>query len=200
MPARERVLTDAEAILHARTEPSAFRVIFERHYATIHRYLNRRLGAPTADDLASETFAIAFNRRASYDPSVPHARPWLYGIAANLIRHHRRSERRRLFALARSAEHTFSEDQIEAADERIAAQERAPLLARAMAVLRPGDREVLLLFAWEELSYAQIALALSIPEGTVRSRLNRARRKVRELLAGIGQQGDDANPWREDGG
>lgn len=200
MPARERILTDAEAILWARTEPSAFRVIFERHYAAIHRYLNRRLGEPTADDLASETFAIAFNRRASYDPSVPHARPWLYGIAANLIRHHRRSERRRLFALARSAERVFSDDEIEAVEERMVAQELAPSLARVLANLRSGDREVLLLFAWEELSYAQIALALGIPEGTVRSRLNRARRRVRELLVDIGQLEDDANSWREDRG
>lgn len=187
MVLKERLLTDAEVLVRARTDPSAFRAIFDRHFAAIHRYLNRRLGVGPADDLAAETFAIAFDRRGSYDRSWPNARPWLYGIAANLIRQHRRVERRRLLAYARAVERSSSRDDIEDADERIAAQRAAPQLAKALSSLKAGDREVLLLFAWEGLSYAEIALAIGIPEGTVRSRLNRARLRVRERIGTVEQ-------------
>jgi RNA polymerase sigma factor (sigma-70 family) len=197
---KEQLMSDAEAIVRARSEPSAFRAVFDRHFAAIHRYLNRRLGEATADDLAAETFAIAFHRRDSYDVSWPNARPWLYGIAANLIRHHARAERRRLLAYARSAEPSWSEAETEAVDERIDAQRLGPMLAVALASLRPGEREVLLLFAWEGLPYAGIAIAIGIPEGTVRSRLNRARKKVRELLPDIGQLADEDNPSGDDDG
>jgi RNA polymerase sigma-70 factor (ECF subfamily) len=68
----------------------------------------------------------------------------------------------------------------------VTAQATRPLLTAALAALPPGDRDVLLLIAWEQLTYVEVSRALGIPVGTVRSRLNRARRKVRQVLAGTG--------------
>ena len=87
--------TDAAIIERSLTQPEAFATIFDRYSDDIHRYVARRLGAEIADDLMSETFIIAFRRRNRYDVSHPAARPWLYGIATNLVGNHRRSEARR---------------------------------------------------------------------------------------------------------
>jgi RNA polymerase sigma-70 factor (ECF subfamily) len=64
----------------------------------IHRYVARRLDVHAADDIAAETFTIAFRGRHRYDLARSNARPWLYGIATNLIGRHRRDERRKLRA------------------------------------------------------------------------------------------------------
>jgi RNA polymerase sigma-70 factor (ECF subfamily) len=170
--------TDAEAILASREEPEAFVLVFDRHFAAIHRYLHRRVGKELADDLAAETFAQAFQARHRFDARYEGARPWLYGIASNLLRHHRRDEERQLRAYARTGV-----DPIETSSPMPAgADSVAPQLAGALAALRGSDREVLLLFAWAELDYREIAEALAIPVGTVRSRLSRARAQVRRLL------------------
>ncbi|MFJ8975932.1 RNA polymerase sigma factor [Streptomyces sp. NPDC102282] len=171
---------DAETITRSLREPELFAGLYDRHAADIHRYTARRLGEGAADDITAETFLIAFRTRARYDPSHRLARPWLYGIAANLIGKHRRSEVRALKALARTGEDPVAASWSERSDDRIAVQ--APL-AGALAALSPGDRHVLLLVAWADLGYQEVADALGIPLGTVRSRLNRARRKVREALS-----------------
>ncbi|MFH9616863.1 RNA polymerase sigma factor [Streptomyces pratensis] len=160
-------------------EPELFAGLYDRHAADIHRYTTRRLGEGAADDITAETFLVAFRTRARYDPSRRLARPWLYGIAANLIGKHRRSEVRALRALARTGVDPVAASWSERSDDRIAVQ--APL-AGALAALSPGERHVLLLFAWADLGYQEVADALGIPLGTVRSRLNRARRKVSEAL------------------
>jgi RNA polymerase sigma-70 factor, ECF subfamily len=82
--------TDAEAIGASRTEPERFAEIFHRHFTEIHRYIGRRLGPEIAENVAAETFTVAFHGRHRHDLTRPDARPWLYGIAANLIRQHRR--------------------------------------------------------------------------------------------------------------
>ncbi len=140
-----------------------------------------------ADDLAQETFAVAFERRSSFNPSHESARPWLFGIAGNLLRHHGRTERRQLLAYARSGVDPASDPGFEAAEDRVDAGALGPALARALASLRHRDREVLLLHAWADLSYEEIARALGVPVGTVRSRLFRARRRIRKRLGEIGQ-------------
>jgi RNA polymerase sigma factor (sigma-70 family) len=180
-------LTDAEIIASSGPDPGQFALIFDRHFAAIHRYLHRRVGRELAEDLAAETFAVALRRRAGYDPHRADARPWLFGIAANLLRHHRRTERRQLVAYARTGADRVSEGGFEAADERVDADAAGPALAGALGALKPWDREVLLLHAWADLTYQEIADALSIPVGTVRSRLARARGRVRELLSANGQ-------------
>ncbi|MFE9103871.1 RNA polymerase sigma factor [Actinomadura geliboluensis] len=174
---------DAALIERSLREPEVFAALYDRHAPAVHRYVRRRLGDQAADDVVAETFLAAFRRRGRYDPDRPDALPWLYGIAANLIGKHRRSETRMLRALARTGADPVT-DPMEGADTRVSASASSRALAGALAGLSARDRDVLLLVAWADLSYQQVAEALSIPLGTVRSRLNRARRKVREALGG----------------
>jgi RNA polymerase sigma-70 factor (ECF subfamily) len=177
--------TDREAIAASLNDPRAFVIVFERHFDAIFRYLLRRVGRARAEELASETFTTAFAVRHRFDASAWGARPWLYGIAVNLLRHHYRSEERELRAYARSAVDPLGFD--DSPLEHIEAEATAARVAEALAELTPVEREVLLLYAWADLSYAEIAQAIDVPVGTVRSRLNRARRHVRELLGASGQ-------------
>ena len=181
-----QTLTDAQIIATSGSDPSRFGEIFDRHFPAIHRYVNRRVGRELADDLASETFSVAFRNRGRFDPTRDDAGPWLYGIAANLLRDHRRSERRRLLAYAKTGVDPVTDEGFDAVDARLDASVAGPVVARALVRLKPGDREALLLFAWAELTYREIAEALAIPVGTVRSRLSRARRQVHEILAASG--------------
>ncbi len=137
-----------------------------------------------ADDVVADTFLAAFRRRQGYDLRRPDARPWLYGIAANLIGKHRRAEVRMLRAFARTGAAPAVDGHADRSDNRVSAAAVQRDLAAALAGLSAGDRDVLLLIAWADLSYEETATALEIPIGTVRSRLNRARRKVREVLGG----------------
>lgn len=173
---------DAELVTRSLERPEVFAHLYDRYAPDIHRYAARRLGDGAADDITAETFLIAFRARARYDRERAAARPWLYGIAARLIGRQRRSEVRALRAYARTGADPVAEPWIERAESRVAAEAvRAPL-AGALAGLSAGDRHVLLLVAWADLSYQEVAEALDIPLGTVRSRLNRARRKVRTAL------------------
>jgi RNA polymerase sigma-70 factor (ECF subfamily) len=183
------VRSDAEILARASTEPELFGILFDRHFATIHRYLERRIGRDGADELAAEVFRIAFERRACFRALHESALPWLYGLATNLMLKRWRGERRHLRALARASnEWRDVLDDVDGADERVAAQALGGRLLDALASLPERDRDVLVLVAWEELSYEEIAAALDIPVGTVRSRLNRARRTLRELLTDIGNE------------
>lgn len=171
--------TDADLI------GASFAALFDRHAVAVHRYLARRIGSTIADDLLAQTFLVAFEGRHRYDCSRPDARPWLYGIATNLLRRHRRDELRQYQAWARTGiDPVLSESPADRIIDRVDADAWSVPLATALAGLRAGDREVLLLFAWAQFSYAEIAEALAIPVGTVRSRLNRARAAVRAALAG----------------
>jgi len=173
--------TDAELITASLEDGEAFVQIFDRHFAVISRYLRRRRIRATADELAAEVFATAFARRDTYDPECPNALPWLYGIAANLLRAHARDEQRELTALVRTRVDPIvaSADPLASVDEG----EVGPAVAAALMMLQPIDRETLLLFAWADLTYEEIAEALELPVGTVKSRLNRARRIARGALA-----------------
>jgi len=179
-----RGMIDADAISRSLAEPELFESVFRRHHAAIHAYLARRLGSEHADDVAAEVFVIAFRSRASYAPLTADARPWLYGIATNLARHHWRAESRRLSALARVGPAEPSEAAHEGAPERLDAAREARDAVRALRAMPAGDREALLLLAWADLTYREIAVALGLPVGTVRSRINRARRRLREELSG----------------
>lgn len=163
------VAEDADLIARSLDHPRAFELVFDRHFGAVHAYAQRRGGTELADEIAAETFARAFDLRARYDRSQPSARPWLLGIATNLLRRHWRTERRRLAAYARSAAHELPED--------LPAFLAVELLD-AVAALGRHERDVLLLYAWADLSYEEIAVALDVPVGTVRSRLSRARRRL----------------------
>ena len=178
--------SDAQVIGRSLDEPEAFGLIYDRHAATVLRFLGRRAGAKIAEGLVGELFRIAFERRKTFDASRTSALPWLYGIGSNLLLKHRRAEARRLRASARMAAGP------EAADRRASAgaldaRVLFPRVADAIETLPDGEREALLLFAWEDLSYQSVAEALELPVGTVRSRLNRARAHLRELLEPRGE-------------
>ncbi|MDX1619553.1 MAG: RNA polymerase sigma factor [Nitriliruptorales bacterium] len=175
--------TDAAIIAAAHSKPAVFEQLFDRHYDAIHGFLVRRVGPDTGEELAAEVFTTAFAQRDRYDTSRPNARPWLYGIATNLIRRHARSRFRARRAYARAAVRPTTDVDLDAAASRLDAERDASDVAAAVATLKPRDRDVLLLLAWEDLSYEEIAEALDIPIGTVRSRLNRARSVVRTALA-----------------
>jgi RNA polymerase sigma factor (sigma-70 family) len=157
--------TDADAIRRSLDEPAAFGAVFDRHYAAVHAYAQRRVGSELAEEVAAEAFARAFAARRRYDGVHADALPWLLGIASNLMRRHWRTERRRLHAYARVASQHVPELDPATAEEAITAVARLPR----------RQREVVLLHVWADLSYEQIARALDIPVGTVRSRLHRAR-------------------------
>jgi len=172
--------TDAAVIERSWQEPRCFAEVFDRHAPHIHRYVVRRLGREAAEDVVAETFLAAFRRRARYDVARADARPWLYGIATNLIGQHRRDEVRRYRLLPPAdAAAPCPADQV-AAD--VTAQSTRTVLTAALAGLSAPERDVVLLVAWEELTYEEVAAALGVPVGTVRSRLNRARRKLRTAL------------------
>jgi RNA polymerase sigma-70 factor (ECF subfamily) len=169
---------DAVAIRESRRDPRAFAAVFDRHFDGVHAFARRRVGGDLADEIAAETFARAFDQRGRYDLAVPDARPWLLGIAANLMRRHWRAERRRLAAYARHGAPSPAEADAFVGD--------GAALADALDGLRKGERDVLFLYALADLSYAEIAIALAIPIGTVRSRLARARGRLRERLTAVG--------------
>ena len=178
---------DAAVIESSISDSAAFATIFDRHARSIHRFLARRIDPAEADGLVGEVFRIAFERRETFDLERSSARPWLYGIATNVVAHHRRSELRRFHALARLAS-TRIEDRHDIVGDRVSesidADQAWAQLVEVIDDLPTEERDTLLLYAWEELSYADIAAALDVPVGTVRSRLNRARRRLRALPDG----------------
>ena len=181
--------SDAELLARAGDEPELFGVLFDRHFAAIHRYLERRIGPEGADELAADVFRIAFEQRRRFRPLHESALPWLYGLATRLMLKLWRGERRRLRALARlEATADRPGSILDGAEERLDARSTRARLLEALASLPQADRDVVVLVAWEELSYEEVAVALAIPVGTVRSRLNRARRKLRELIGGTGNE------------
>ncbi len=178
-------VSDAAVIEQSWQEPRVFAVLYERHAPHISRYVARRLGDDLADDVTAETFYRAFERRERYDLARPEARPWLYGIAANVIAHHHRKETRMLRAFARSGADPVARTyggHLDLVDDQVVAETMHRPLAAALAGLSPAHREILLLVAWADLSYEETAQALGTSVGTVRSRLHRARKKIRAAL------------------
>ncbi|MDA3645846.1 RNA polymerase sigma factor [Saccharopolyspora indica] len=177
---------DASIIGRSVRDPDRFAAIFDRHAPLIHRYLARRVGGDVAEDLVAETFLTAFRKRQRYDLGRADARPWLYGIATKVVGQHRRQEERTYRyrnAIAPVPDELGHADRVAA---QVSAQAMGPLLGAALGKLSQKDRDVLLLVAWEDLSYEEVAAALGIPVGTVRSRLNRARKKTRAVLTAAG--------------
>jgi RNA polymerase sigma-70 factor (ECF subfamily) len=200
MARRSAHLTDAQVLLKASTDPAAFETLFVRHVSAIHGYVARGLPPALVEDVVSETFAVAFEWRAHYHHESPDARPWLFWIATNLIRRQRRSEVARLRAYARFDPDEACDGTEAAAVSRADAHAMRSELATALSRLNCGDRDTLLLLAWAEMSYEEIAQALGIPVGTVGSRINRARRILRELLANAPDSTGPGFATRENGG
>jgi RNA polymerase sigma-70 factor (ECF subfamily) len=197
----EQTMEPTDGVLWARSrlgDRDAFATLFERHAKLIYNYCFRRVGSwTTAEDLLSIVFIEAWRRR---DKKLPPDKvlPWLYGIATNVVRNQRRSERRHLAALARMPAAEAEPDPVEASEQQIDDQRQAE---RALALLRklPGrEQDVFFLCAVMELSYEDAALSLGLPVGTVRSRLSRARARLRELDPGFGhEQGESPTTFQE---
>jgi RNA polymerase sigma factor (sigma-70 family) len=175
--------SDAALIGRSLARGDEFEVIFDRHAARVLRYLRLRVGDDLAGELTAETFAQAFHHRQRYDPARGSAIPWLYGIASNPLRMHWRTEQRRLRAYAQAA--VRQPDNVSM--DRIEVGSLAPGLSEGLLALSRGEREVLLLHAWAELSQEEIADVLAISPGAVRKRLHRARAALAQRLAGASE-------------
>lgn len=177
---------DDEAIVRASVaQPDLFETIFRRHHRRIWSYLARHGGRDGADELTGDVFVAAFSRRDSFDPDRGSVISWLLGIATNQARTRFRRQDRAYQTLARVAGQRVPAGS--PFDDTDAALDDAQTLSRvqaALAALPDRDRELILLAASQGLTYQEIADALGIELGTVRSRLSRARQRLREL-AGI---------------
>ncbi|MDP9850168.1 RNA polymerase sigma factor [Streptosporangium lutulentum] len=171
-------VTDADLVADYRRNPELFTAVYDRYLHDIHRYVAGRLDTQMAEDIAAETFLLAFDQRDRFDPGKGGLRPWLFGFATNLVARHRRKEARHYKALARLDPAPVVEGHENRVVTSVTAQ---PYLAMALASLNGGERDVLLLLALGQLSYNEIAQALGISLGTVGSRLNRARAKIQIL-------------------
>jgi RNA polymerase sigma-70 factor (ECF subfamily) len=192
--------SDAAVIAASLDSPAWFGTIFDRHATVLHRYLVRRLGPDEAESMVGEVFRIAFEKRHTYDHLRPTARPWLYGIATNLLAKHRRREARRLHAVARLAAHRLPPvDLADGVSVAVDAAELWPRVADAVTALPEPERDALVLHVWEGLSYEEVADALGVPVGTVRSRLHRARGRLRELPGSSGREQDENTESRDAG-
>jgi RNA polymerase sigma-70 factor, ECF subfamily len=173
---------DAAIIAESLAEPERFAVLYDRYAGQLYRYAGRRVGAADAEDAIAATFLAAFRARGRFDTARADARPWLFGILTKELAKHHRSEGARLRAIARARPDVTDAGHAENVADAVTAHAARQAIAQALSVLAPADRSVLLLIAWGDLTYEEVAQALGIPVGTVRSRLNRARRKVREAL------------------
>jgi RNA polymerase sigma-70 factor (ECF subfamily) len=176
-------IDDTALVTASLNDSERFTAVYDRHFPAVYRYVAGRLGAQAADDVVAETFLAAFRRRAAFDPARGDVRPWLFGIATKLVAQHRRVETRRYRSLARLGAEPDTgghEDRVLGA---VTAAGLRPNLARALAGLSRKERDVVLLVALADLSHDEIAAVLGIPHGTVGSRLNRARRKLRAALS-----------------
>jgi RNA polymerase sigma factor (sigma-70 family) len=179
--------SDADVIAMSRRDPEAFEELFDRYWPGLHAFCCSRAGS-AGEDVAAETFRVAFDKRTRYDLGYPDARAWLYGIATRLLQHHFRHGQRQAAAIERSARLPQRRERDGVASE-LEGRLLGPEVAAAIDGLTDEERDALLLWAWADLQYAEIARALDVPVGTVRSRLNRARHRVRVYL---NERTDDA--------
>ena len=156
-----------------------FRALFDAHASDVLRYATRRVAQPAdAADVLVEVFSVAWRRRRQVPPP-PQDRLWLFGVARRAVANHRRGERRR----------SALQDRLRASldvsfpiDEHPSLDEPGRSVATAMAALDPGDRELLRLSAWEQLTPSGIATVVGVPAATVRVRLHRARARLAARL------------------
>ena len=187
---------DATLIRAALTDPASFGALFDRHFTAVYRFCERRVGRTMAEDLAGETFRRAFEARHSYDLSRPSALPWLYRIALNLVRDalRARAAEDRAFARLHALAGTESPSEDDQAARRAEARSDLAVLARLLLAEPQQDVEALFLHVWDGLSYLDVAAALGVPVGTVRSRLSRLRHRLEEGLGTLGGGSPSTQP------
>jgi RNA polymerase sigma-70 factor (ECF subfamily) len=192
---REVEPSDAELWARSRAgDPDAFGALFERHATLIFNYCFRRIGnRETAREMLQVVFLETWRRR---DKELPPDKvlPWLYGIATNVVRNQRRSERRFAAALRRLPAAGVEPDFADNAAEHLDYERQAQRAINLLHKLPKREQEVFVLCAAMEVSYEDAAFALDIPIGTVRSRLSSARARLGELNSDSGhEQGESAN-------
>ncbi|MFC8721516.1 RNA polymerase sigma factor [Kitasatospora sp. NPDC057198] len=179
-------------------EQGAYGELFDEHAGAVYGYALRTLGDwAAAEDVVSLTFLEAWRLRASLEEEGGTVRPWLFGIATNVLRNTTRAGRRHRAAMARLPEREAVPDFTEELVARLDDGDRLDAVRRALERLRRGEREVFRLCVWVGLDYAATATALGVPVGTVRSRLSRARGRLRVLAE---QELREARDGREPGG
>ncbi len=175
---------DASIIERSIDDAAAFDAVFERHHDRVRRYVVSRIGPDAADDVVADTFVEAFRSRAGFDAGAgSDAAPWLLGIATNMLARHRAAERR---WLERCASHPLEVGEAafdELAVTRLDARARRGRIARAIGQLPARERVPLLLHVLGGCSYEEVARALDVPIGTVRSRISRGTARLRKELS-----------------
>jgi RNA polymerase sigma factor (sigma-70 family) len=182
VPSSGRLSADGTAIARSLHDPEAFAEVFDRHFAFVHRYITRRAGRDRADDIAAQTFTVAFSHRGRYHDELGTARPWLLGIATNLLRASARSDQRVASLVERLGGEATASSSGSSLTGASSTAEDDDRLTTALERLDSSQREALLLHALGELTYLEIAEALAIPVGTVRSRISRACAALRAEL------------------
>ncbi len=177
------MLSDGEIFRRSVDAPEAFEEIFERHGGAVWGFCRRRVGHDAAEEVVADTFLVAFQRRGGFDSSYDSARPWLLGIATNVIRRRLRDERAYLERRRHALGLVPVDDTVDV--DRLDAERLRPILIEALLALSPDDRETFLLVSVGELTYSEAASALGVPVGTVRSRIHRARNQLRERIPGL---------------
>lgn len=161
---------------------AGFDRMVEDHAAAVYRYLARRIGPEAAEDVAAEVFAAAFSGAHTYDAARGTPIAWLMGIATNALARHWRTEQRQLHAVERLGVDPLRATQSPSPEAQVAESDETRIVAGVLATLPEADREALMLYAWADLPYAEVAAALDVPVGTVRSRIARARERLRDGL------------------
>lgn len=165
-------------------DADAFGTLFDEHARAIHRYAYRVTGeSAAAEDVVAQTFLEAWRLRRKVLAEGGSLEPWLYGIATNVLRNARRSASRHRAALERIPKPGPAPDITDELMRRVSEQEELTAARAALGKLRPPEREVVALCVWSGLSYAQAAEALGVPVGTIRSRLSRAKARLRSLAS-----------------
>ncbi|WP_203614880.1 RNA polymerase sigma factor [Streptomyces sp. SID13726] len=165
-------------------DPDAFAELYDECARSVYNHAFRLTADwSVAEDVMSATFMEAWRRRTSVEAEGGSLRPWLLGIATNVARSHHRGNRRYRAAAnaAAGAGLVTVADHAEEIAGRVDDRRRIAATLTALASLRRPEREVLVLCLWEGLEYAEAAHALGVPVGTVRSRLSRARGRLRKL-------------------
>lgn len=195
---REMDASDADLWTRSRAgDRDALGALFERHGKAVYNFCFRRTGSwTTAEDMLSVVFIEAWRRR---DQDLPPDKvlPWLYGIATNVVRNQRRSERRYAVALSRVPAVPPEPDFAAMSDQRVDDEWQAQGALDVLRKLPRREQDVFVLCVWMELSYEEAAVALRVPVGTVRSRLSRARSHLRELNPGFGHEQCESTPLKE---
>jgi RNA polymerase sigma factor (sigma-70 family) len=176
-------VNDVELVARYRDEPEMFTLVYNKYFRDVYRYVAGRLGEGMADDLAAETFLTAFSQRDRFHPERGGLRPWLFGIASNLVARHRRTEARHYRALARAWREPAAGSHEGRVVAWVAAERVQAELVEALTKLSSGERDVLLLVALGQLNHEEVGQALRISYGTVGSRLSRARSKLRKAIS-----------------